>query len=496
MATSNSRDAAAKAPSRRSASGARLIGDDVQHLVALYWTLRALRPEERVVSVAVEAEDAGNVDDVVVRRISGSHTYYQVKAAVSAREPANGSWLMAASPQGGPSILKKLYTSWQTLCGGTSRADLALVTTRSIDPEDPILTLRDHHETVAGGLTLASARSAAGRARREWAEYLGVAEEELLAFLADLRFLTDGGEASWVERVQVVMQGLGLHHDEHAVWRGVAMVRAWVKDGRRELTRAEIQADVDALGLSLRAPEALLAVQALDRDPLADEATVALDWVDDFIGDEAGTRRQALTPDLWDGKFRPELREAARTIKANGYRHVVVRGAMRLPCWFAVGAEFRSVAGFTVASMRGASTWSSTVPPAECELRRQEVTLGQGQDLAVALGIAADLSDDVLAYLRAEGIPVASFVSLTPARGPSGIAVLVAAHATGFARAIRSELRTLSRERSVRQLHLFLAMPHGLALQLGHLWDRLPPTRLYADLGSGEGYTPAFLIPA
>ena len=46
-----------------------------------------------------------------------------------------------------------------------------------------------------------------------------------------------------------------------------------------------------------------------------------------------------------------------------------------------------------------------------------------------------------------------------------------------------------------RKLHVFLATPHGAALLLGHLWDRMPLTQLYEDHGASKGYVPSFLIP-
>jgi hypothetical protein len=44
----------------------------------------------------------------------------------------------------------------------------------------------------------------------------------------------------------------------------------------------------------------------------------------------------------------------------------------------------------------------------------------------------------------------------------------------------------------VKRIHLFLAMPGGLALLLGHFWDRMPPTQTYEDLLAA--YEKAFLI--
>jgi hypothetical protein len=43
------------------------------------------------------------------------------------------------------------------------------------------------------------------------------------------------------------------------------------------------------------------------------------------------------------------------------------------------------------------------------------------------------------------------------------------AHATATAVGIRDLVRQLAREHGAHRLHLFLAVPHGLALLLGHL---------------------------
>src|SRR5947209_19419423 len=58
-----------------SASGARIQGDDYQHLYAWWQALRLLTPRTDVTLIEVEALSAGNVDDVVVRRASGPDEY-------------------------------------------------------------------------------------------------------------------------------------------------------------------------------------------------------------------------------------------------------------------------------------------------------------------------------------------------------------------------------------------------------------------------------------
>jgi hypothetical protein len=51
-------------------------------------------------------------------------------------------------------------------------------------------------------------------------------------------------------------------------------------------------------------------------------------------------------------------------------------------------------------------------------------------------------------------------------------------------------------DESTERLHLFLAMPAGLGLLLGHRWNALRPTIVYEHLGVGRGYFSTFVVPA
>jgi hypothetical protein len=65
----------------------------------------------------------------------------------------------------------------------------------------------------------------------------------------------------------------------------------------------------------------------------------------------------------------------------------------------------------------------------------------------------------------------------------------------GVVHGIRDEMRSLLRETGARRIHLFLAAPAGLALLLGHRWNRIAPTVVYEDLGL-DGYEPGYDITA
>src|SRR5260370_5960416 len=109
------RDAVDRAP-----SGARLLGDDVQHLVAWYHVLRTQRADSTVTELAVEADEAGNVDDLTLRYARGPSEYWQIKASVDASSPLTEAWLFDC-PKGRPSLLQRLYASSLTLCSAHAR---------------------------------------------------------------------------------------------------------------------------------------------------------------------------------------------------------------------------------------------------------------------------------------------------------------------------------------------------------------------------------------
>jgi SMODS-associated and fused to various effectors sensor domain len=483
--------------SRRSASGARIAGDDYQHLVAWCWTLRALLPGQRVVAIEVEAPDVGNVDDVVLVHQTPPHHYLQAKYAVDATRPVNSTWLTRPASSGGPSLLQRFHASWRRLrAAGGVEPVMWLVTNRDLDHTDPALAGRDGRtQTIDRVLTTASPGSEAGRARAEWAAHLGIDDDELLTMLASLRFDTGRGYAAERQRAADLMAAQGLRAAEQAVTLGIATVRGWVADGRRRFDLAELRAEVDRLNLRQTDPWCVLLIQAIDRHPHPEDATVTLDWVDLLDGETPFTRRRPRDPAAWETRMRPELRTAADRLRTLGCQRVLVRGALRLPTWFTVGSTCAAVTGMTVACQQGGRLWSADEPAAgDSRLTVQETPIGQGDDLAVAVAITTDPTDDVRAYLAAARLPIGTLATLTPAAGAGNQAIAGPGHAVAVALAVRDEVRRLARATGAQRLHLFLACPGGLALLLGHWWNRVPTTQLYEDLGAGRGYTPAFLL--
>ena len=169
---------------------------------------------------------------------------------------------------------------------------------------------------------------------------------------------------------------------------------------------------------------------------------------------------------------------------------------MRLPSWFTAGVYLGETAQFEIATVQSDELWSSARsldrPPMTLKPLADEI-VGRGPDLAIAIAVSVDPSVEVVRYL-AEVPGIGRYVAATTPNGPGRGAVANGHDAIAAAVAFRDRTRELALETRAERVHLFLAAPHGLALLLGHLWDRLPPTQLYEDLGSGRGYAPSFLI--
>lgn len=472
-----------------SASGARIGGDDLQHLIAWYWCLVSQHPSSRIVSVQLEADDAGNIDDVVVRRDGARDIYQQIKASVSAAGLAGSDWLMEPSPRGGTSILQKLYTSWRNL--EQAGADLALVTSRPIDPEDPILKLLDRRNLLGPGLRRVSPDSKVGKARKVWADHAECSEEELCSLLDVLKLHLGQTEAEWRSKVADVAMGAGLRFDEVALSAALGEVREWVKATRTERGPLEIAEAINRLGLHSERPWAVVVVQAIDNEPAVDDAFAVLDWIHLFRGDSPKNRRGLIEGEGWRDRLPSDLKDIVRRLRDSGEHRVLVRGKMRLPTWFAVGAHFSDIAGFDMAAADRGQLWVAETgdrPVANLQVL-QDDRVGNGDETLLVVAISMDATADAREAFAGHE-PTGRLLTVTVDGGPNRRLLEDSRHAMTAAVAVRDFARSISRQTS--RIHLVLGCPGPFALFLGHLWDRMAPTQVYEDLVNG--YESAFEI--
>ncbi|WP_147376260.1 tetratricopeptide repeat protein [Micromonospora radicis] len=219
----------------------RIAGDKYQWLHA--WeacvaalTDRADGSENPVTAVGVEVAGAGNLDDVVRCRREPPHSYSQIKYAVDARTSVGTDYLLRPSNSGGPSVLGKIAEAWRRLTADGAPVELALITNRSLDSSDPLVSRCDARTMLLmPGASEGGPNSAQGMARRRWAEATGLSEAELLELLKVLRF--DAGYP--VPRLHAAlaaqMRAIGLPAEDKDIEAGANWIARQVQAGYTEL---------------------------------------------------------------------------------------------------------------------------------------------------------------------------------------------------------------------------------------------------------------------
>jgi len=483
----------------RPASGVRIAGDDYQHLVTWNEVLRGLQPESYVTHITVEAPDAGNLDDIVIEHGQNTATYIQVKHTVDARTPVGSAYLLQAgsgtSKKAKRSLLARFRDTDDEL-RARGDVEMQLVTDREADPSDPLLSRIDRRtECLIPAILVAGLPAAVSTARAQWADHLGVDEDALIALLTDLRIRTGRPYNAEEERAATLMWGHGLRAGPRALAVGIAMVREWVQERQRRRSIDQLRDLIAARCETADEPGAVLIVEAIDDDPHPEDATEHLRFVERYAGDDANSRRELLDASDWQHVIAPGIEQAANRLRTSGHRRVVVRGALRLPMWFAVGAALRHVHGFDVAALQHGTLWSSQDATGPFPTLNHNVTdIGAGTDLAVAAGVAVDPTSAAARYINEANLSVRRLVTLTPPTGPGPQAVQDSPEAARLAVSIRHAVLQELDEHPAERIHLFLATPGGLALLLGHRWNALRPTVVYEHLGAGRGYVPTVTV--
>jgi hypothetical protein len=480
-----------------SATGVRIAGDRYQWLVAWLACVTviydaATGAANPVLTVGVEVDNAGNLDDVVLYRRHPPHTYQQVKYAVDHSTPVSTEYLTRPATTGGPSILRKIADAWRRLAAAGDPVELAIVTNRAPDPADPLVSARDARtRRLLPKVALGGPRSKCGKARNAWAQAAGLTEPDLLDLLAVLDFDLSRDRVHLEEVTRLTMLVTGLRGDTDALAAGADWVAEQVVAGRRVLDRAMIENMVGTHALLAGPARAVVSIATLTPDPLADQARYALDWVDRFDGPDAYAKRRPRPPATWQ-----QLQADIEAIpgQLGHVSNVVITGSLRQATAFTVGAALRMVTNIDVAVVQRGTLWASSASySASIEPETAEHHVGQGGDIAIAIQIATPIADDVMDFLRGQHLPVDKLVLLSPPAGPRDNSVGTPADACALAYGLRQTARHAARGHP--RVHLFLAGPMGLSLLLGHRWNRVAPTTVYEDLAA-LGYEAAFTVSA
>ena len=364
-----------------SPSGARLSGDDYQHLFTWLNALKLLLEEDSVIRVSFEVK-AGNVDDLVVHRSNAPSIYNQIKFVMTQAEPLTYKWFTTPSRSGALTPLQRFYDSMKILTIDDMPPEMALQTNRWPAAGDPLLKhVCGRSGKVMPRLAEATPKSASGKVRSKWAEHLKIDEGELVQMLEHLE-IRAGREALDQLHVQCtwLMLAVGFRGDSEAVDIGISEIRRLIGKGIRELDADGLMEIAHSKRLLGSKNRATLLIQSLESDPWPEAATAYVDWVDLFEGSDAFSRRQLRRPDEWNSLMKPELCTAVTKIKRQQYQDVFLAGTMRLSTGLMAGAQLSEVAGLRVSICGREGEWSSYSEKVNMDVIREEINVGAGHE--------------------------------------------------------------------------------------------------------------------
>lgn len=238
-----------------------------------------------------------------------------------------------------------------------------------------------------------------------------------------------------------------------------------------------------------------LALYTREEAPFDAQTALTLDWSRRFHGFE----NRETKPENWPAIFLPALRQVATVIsrKAPG-RGVVAGGFASLSAVTALGAAFMATRRPSIAweqIKRGGfkQLWSLDVPREDSGFR---AVTRQGNVSATDLAVFVSVADNVETAISAPGADLPSFRAITSVT--KGEQTVHHVDSPGAARDIAE--RTVEEIRNARRIcpesqciHLFMAVPSGIAMMIGQLSNTLGPIQIYEhfQIDTAGRYRPA-----
>lgn len=477
-------------PEMPSPSGVRAAGDRYQWLytwgLCVDLLIDAENHGEPNPGVAVGIEENGLVplDDAVYYRRQPPHTYAQLKWAVDATTPVNAEYMSNKK------LLERLVQSWQKLTADGAPIEVVVVSTRNVDPTDPLAAAQDSRTQQLVPRGAARTPKALVDSRAQWARIANCSEDTLLQFLASTRFRTGLDHVSLRELVRHKMMASGLTFDDAAIDAGTSWIQTTVIDGHRRISLDTVKAFAATMK---RTPAwTRVSISTLSPDPDRCDVAASVDWVERIEGDSPFQKVAPGAPWTWE-QLAADI-EGLRAV-VDTRKRVFVTGTMRQATGFYAGAVFRRVVGYSVACQQNGDLWTSEDTGAPYKPAIEDRVIGAGDDVAILTAIAFDAADAVEQYLKDTHRPVGHLFVVRPSSGvPDDRAISSAEEANALAVAVRDLARLTS---GPGKTHLFQAGPLALAVLLGHRWNRIAPTSVYEHLhGARYPYLPAFSVDA
>ena len=246
----------------------------------------------------------------------------------------------------------------------------------------------------------------------------------------------------------------------------------------REIARLVLDRRIEAIHNSLPPNEPLhLDLYTRVQPPFKQGTALLIDWAGRFSP-------RFASPETWDDYLLPALRDVVRAIelKAPG-RAILADGRPSLPAAIALGCAFIQPKNIKIQWAqhtlgRPDQFWSIDEQGEDSGLElRTSDEQADAVDLAVLVSVTANVE---IAYAEARNLPDFRAI-IRASKSPFGIQVINnAAQARDAAFKIQEEVRRVIRAYSaLGTIHLFMAVPAGLAMMIGQLLNTLGSIQTY-----------------
>jgi SMODS-associated and fused to various effectors sensor domain len=301
------------------------------------------------------------------------------------------------------------------------------------------------------------------------------------------------------------MENLGLRFDQTALLVAAGIVRNWIKNGRQELSKEDIERTLQEHDLILSRdsePGTTVYLTTIKLQKFDIAPDYVLDWREYFAGDPSTKGHELKKETDWNDALLPELRQLeAKINQEQGHRLIRARGLARLSAWFVFGFTFSEVARYTIEVDQNGRLWRTDakankdfgVVASDSESPDGEMVDGEGKTVALGISITGSLEDDVRTYLSERGEKIAALLFLRPERELGRECLRDAGDAVALADGVKMHARQLVKKWGATKLLIFYFGPLSGACFVGHRFNAVcREVQVMED--QQPGYSPSFLL--
>jgi hypothetical protein len=235
-----------------------------------------------------------------------------------------------------------------------------------------------------------------------------------------------------------------------------------------------------------------LQIQFSTRERLADEPQ------DVLCVDAVQLLERASSPasqaEAW-GKVYDGLLAVKRMISQHfGRPRLKIHGSKHLTAAFVLGYAFPSTT-YELDIRTKREYWATDHEPTHGDLLRVVSQGGSVGSESLYLEISTGkqlVRNAVRRYVRRTSVSPLRYLRLTPGQELEATPYLSNADACAIAQQLRRELAREISEHDIAEVHIFAAVPQGLAIMIGHSLNAMPPVQLYEY--DGSEYYPSYRL--